>query len=72
MPAADALAALAERGRVPRSRPPATPTWSTTASSRLATQGTGARRQRQAFERSGDLRDVVADLVARTAEAAAE
>ena len=39
--------------------------------SRLATQGTGARRQRQAFERSGDLREVVADLVARTTEAAA-
>jgi carboxylate-amine ligase len=39
--------------------------------SRLATRGTGARRQRQAFERSGDLRDVVADLVTRTAEAAA-
>ena len=39
--------------------------------SRLATRGPGARRQRQAFERSGDLRDVVADLVARTAEAAA-
>jgi len=40
--------------------------------SRLATRGTGARRQRQAFERSGDLRGVVADLVRRTAEAAAE
>ncbi len=38
---------------------------------RLATRGTGARRQRQAFERSGDLRDVVADLVTRTADAAA-
>jgi carboxylate-amine ligase len=40
--------------------------------SRLATQGTGARRQRQAFERTGDLREVVTDLVARTTEAAAE
>jgi glutamate---cysteine ligase / carboxylate-amine ligase len=40
--------------------------------SRLAIQGTGARRQRQAFERSGDLRDVVADLVTRTAEAAVQ
>jgi len=40
--------------------------------SRLATLGTGARRQRQAFERGGDLRDVVADLVTRTADAAAE
>ena len=38
---------------------------------RLATSGTGARRQRQAFERTGDLQGVVADLVARTAEAAA-
>ncbi len=38
--------------------------------SRLATRGTGARRQRQSFERSGDLRDVVTDLVARTAESA--
>jgi len=38
--------------------------------SRLATRGTGARRQRQTFERSGDLRDVVTDLVARTAESA--
>jgi carboxylate-amine ligase len=38
---------------------------------RLATRGTGARRQRQAWERMGDLKGVVADLVARTAEAAA-
>jgi glutamate---cysteine ligase / carboxylate-amine ligase len=35
---------------------------------RLATSGTGARRQRQAFERTGDLRGVVADIVARTAD----
>jgi carboxylate-amine ligase len=35
---------------------------------RLGTSGTGARRQRQAFERTGDLRGVVADVVARTAE----
>jgi carboxylate-amine ligase len=33
---------------------------------RLRTTGNGARRQRAAFERSGDLRDVVADLVDRT------
>jgi carboxylate-amine ligase len=39
---------------------------------RLATSGTGARRQRQAFERTGDLQGVVADLLTRTAEAAAE
>jgi carboxylate-amine ligase len=39
---------------------------------RLAIVGTGARRQRQAFERTGDLRSVVADLVARTREAAGE
>ncbi len=37
---------------------------------RLATSGTGARRQRQALERTGDLREVVADLVTRTADAA--
>jgi glutamate---cysteine ligase / carboxylate-amine ligase len=37
---------------------------------RLATTGTGARRQRQAFERTGDLQGVVADLVTRTADAA--
>jgi carboxylate-amine ligase len=37
---------------------------------RLATSGTGARRQRQAFERTGDLQGVVADLVTRTAQAA--
>jgi hypothetical protein len=35
---------------------------------RLATSGTGARRQRSAFERTGDLRGVVADVVARTAD----
>jgi carboxylate-amine ligase len=34
---------------------------------RLTAQGNGARRQRAAYERSGDLRDVVRDLVARTA-----
>jgi carboxylate-amine ligase len=33
---------------------------------RLAAAGNGARRQRAAFERSGELRAVVADLVART------
>ena len=38
---------------------------------RIATSGTGARRQRQAFERTGDLQGVVADLVTRTAQAAA-
>ncbi len=39
---------------------------------RLATNGTGARRQRQAFERTGGLQGVVADLVSRTSEAASE
>jgi glutamate---cysteine ligase / carboxylate-amine ligase len=34
--------------------------------SRLATAGNGARQQRQAFERTGDLQKVVADLVERT------
>jgi glutamate---cysteine ligase / carboxylate-amine ligase len=33
---------------------------------RLAATGTGASRQRAAFERTGDLRGVVADLVTRT------
>lgn len=37
---------------------------------RLATVGNGARRQRQAFERTGSLRGVVADLVTRTSDAA--
>jgi carboxylate-amine ligase len=37
---------------------------------RLATNGNGARRQRQAFERTGDLQGVVADLVSRTSQAA--
>lgn len=38
--------------------------------SRLAATGTGARRQRAAYERSGDLRGVVADLVDRTRRSA--
>jgi carboxylate-amine ligase len=36
---------------------------------RLAVTGTGARRQRAAFERTGDLRGVVQDLVSRTRDA---
>jgi glutamate---cysteine ligase / carboxylate-amine ligase len=36
---------------------------------RVATTGTGARRQRQAFERTGHLQGVVADLVTRTVDA---
>jgi carboxylate-amine ligase len=39
---------------------------------RIATNGTGARRQRQAFERTGELRGVVDDLVARTVAAATD
>ena len=35
---------------------------------RLSTTGTGSRRQRAAYERTGELRGVVADLVSRTAE----
>jgi len=35
---------------------------------RLRTTGSGARRQRAAYERTGELRDVVADLVTRTAD----
>lgn len=35
---------------------------------RLASTGTGSRRQRAAFERAGDLRGVVADLVDRTVD----
>lgn len=37
---------------------------------RLVTVGGGARRQRQAFERTGTVAGVVADVVARTEEAA--
>lgn len=37
---------------------------------RLDTVGGGARRQRQAFERTGSIAGVVADVVARTEEAA--
>jgi len=36
---------------------------------RLGTLGGGARRQRQAFERSGTVAGVVSDAVARTEEA---
>ena len=35
---------------------------------RLAASGTGARRQRAAYERTGELRDVVTDLVTRTVD----
>ncbi len=38
---------------------------------RIWTVGGGARRQRQAYERTGSLAGVVADVVARTTEAAA-
>ena len=38
---------------------------------RIWTVGGGARRQRQAYERTGSLAGVVADVVSRTAEAAA-
>jgi carboxylate-amine ligase len=33
---------------------------------RLSATGNGARRQRAAYERTGDLRGVVADVVERT------
>ena len=33
---------------------------------RLSSAGTGARRQRAAFERTGEIRKVVSDLVTRT------
>jgi carboxylate-amine ligase len=39
---------------------------------RLAATGNGARRQRAAFERTGDLAGVVDDLVARTVDSAAD
>ena len=69
VPASDALRALADKVG------PALEAAGDTALvddglARLATSGTGARRQRQAFERTGDLKGVVADLVTRTAEAA--
>ena len=53
---ADALAAAGDLQRVDEGL------------ARLAAAGNGARRQRQAFERSGDLRAVVADLIERTAD----
>jgi glutamate---cysteine ligase / carboxylate-amine ligase len=37
---------------------------------RLSATGNGARRQHAAYERTGDLREVVTDLVARTAASA--
>ena len=70
-PRAEALAALAEEvGPRPGGRRRHRP-WSRTGWPGSPSAGTGARRQRQAFERTGDLRGVVADLVTRTAEAAA-
>jgi carboxylate-amine ligase len=38
---------------------------------RLSATGDGARRQRAAYERTGELRDVVRDLVARTQDSVA-
>ena len=55
---APALAASGDRPRVDASL------------ARLRTLGGGARRQRQAFERTGTAAGVVADVVARTEEAA--
>ena len=70
VPAADALHALAEEVG-PALEAAGDTVLVADGLARLATSGTGARRQRQAFERTGDLQGVVTDLVARTAEAAA-
>jgi carboxylate-amine ligase len=69
VPAPEALAALTEHVG------PAVETAGDTALveeglSRIATVGNGARRQRQAFERTGTLQGVVADVVTRTSDAA--
>ncbi len=69
VPASEALRALAEQVR-PALESAGDSALVDDGLARLATSGTGARRQRQAFERTGDLQGVVADLVARTAEAA--
>ena len=68
VPAADALAALAE-AVAPALRAVGDTDLVDDGLSRLGHPGNGARRQRQAFERSGDLQGVVADLVTRTADA---
>jgi carboxylate-amine ligase len=46
--------------------------WTAEAFDRLMSQGTGAARQRSAFEASGSLEGVMADLVRRTEESWAE
>jgi carboxylate-amine ligase len=71
VPAGDALAALVDR--VGEALAQAGDTDRVTDGlARLASAGNGARQQRQAFERSGDLHAVVADLVERTARSAQE
>lgn len=69
VPAAEALAALVEHVR-PALEAAGDATLVEEGLRRLGTSGTGARRQRAAYERSGDLREVVADLVARTVASA--
>ena len=69
VPAAEALRALADEVR-PALESADDAVLVDDGLARLAITGTGARRQRQAFERTGDLQGVVADLVSRTAEAA--
>ena len=71
VPAAEALKALVERVADPLAEAGDTDRVND-GLARLASAGNGARQQRQAFERSGDLHAVVADLVERTAASARE
>jgi carboxylate-amine ligase len=71
VPAAEALKALVERVADPLAEAGDTDRVDD-GLARLASAGNGARQQRQAFERSGDLHAVVADLVERTAASARE
>ncbi len=71
VPAAEALKALVERVADPLAGAGDTDRVND-GLARLASAGNGARQQRQAFERSGDLHGVVADLIERTADSARE
>jgi carboxylate-amine ligase len=67
VPALDALAALVEHVS-PALEAAGDRTLVEDGLARIAAAGNGARRQRAAYERTGDVRGVVADLVERTRE----
>jgi glutamate---cysteine ligase / carboxylate-amine ligase len=69
VPAADALGALVERVSAALADA-GDLDLVTDGLARLSATGNGARRQHAAYERTGDLREVVTDLVARTAASA--